>query len=373
MKKKLLLIIIASILFITGCFSYADMNRVYFSTFEILDKEADSNVSLYAEYFVSDRGDSEQGGIVSRIVLKGKGSSSNEAFTNIQGSATYPIKYDLTRAIGFTEKMARNGIEEDLDFIERDQNITNKLFLFITDADPVEFMNTQMSDEKFLGIWLEDIFIFQEEESRVLSIRSNAYLNERLKGSRISLLPIISISKMPTESRLIVSGAAVMKDNKMVDTVDKEEVPVYKILFLKDKNMKGVFDIIYPDTGAKVALSLLLTRIEERIESIDGELTLIYDLKMYCTIHSVVGKLDLLKKNVRGIVIKEAQEEVNKKCEDFYKKYQDKGIDILDVKLKLNRKYPKMEFEDDIFKSVNIKVNTSITLDGSQNITNTLE
>lgn len=374
MKRILLLILlIATTTFTTGCFSYADLNRVYFSTLEILDVEEDKNVSLYGEYFASDRGNSEQSGIVTRIVLKGKGYTANEAFLNIQGTATYPIKYDITRAMGFTESMAINGIEEDLDFIERNQNITNKIFLFICAADPIEFLNIDMEDEKFLGIWLEDLFVFQSQQTRVVSIRANDYLNERLKGSRVSILPIIDIVQMPTENRLDVTGAAVMKDNRMVARLDIDEIPVYKILFEKEKNLKGTFNTVYPNTDANVALTIHLSKIKERLEFIGDELTLIYDINLGCTIHSVIGELNLLDRDVRDGVIKAAEDTYTRRCENFYRKFQDKGIDILDVQLKLERKYPKIKFEDDIFQSVNIKVNTTIMLDGSQNITDTLD
>lgn len=373
MKKRLLLVIIIASIFLVGCFSYMDINRVYFSTVTILDKEADGSRDLYGEYFTSDRGDSEQGGVVTRVVLKGNGRNSYEAFDNLQGSSTYPIRYDLLRAIGFTEDLARDGIEESLDFLERDQNVTNKIFLFITPVDPEKFMNLEMNDDKYLGVWLEDLFIFQEHQSKILSIRSNEYLNERLKGSRISVLPIIDIVKMPTEERLYVSAAAIMENNKMIGELSKEEIPLYKILFHSDKDIVGTFSVIDPNTRADVSVSLIVMDIDQKIETIDDELTLIYDITGVCTIQSVVGEMNLLNSTIRSEFIKAVEETMSKNSEDFYKKYQKEGIDILDVKLKLNRKYPHMEFEDDIFQSVNIKVNTTITLDGSQNITKTLE
>lgn len=371
-KRRLLIIIIASIL-LTGCFSYLDINRVFFSTFSIHDKGEEGSVDLYGEYFTSDRGDSEQGGVVIRVVLKGNGKNAYEAFDNLQGSSTYPIRYDLLRAIGFTEDLARDGIEESLDFLERDQNVTNKIFLFITPVDPEKLLNVKMDDEKYLGIWLEDLFIFQEQQSKVLSIRSNDYLNERLKGSRISALPIVDIIKMPTEERLYISGAAIMEDNKMVGKLSKEDIPLYKILFRKDRDMIGSFGIKDPNTGANVAVSLIPMKIAERIEVIDGVLTLIYDITAGCSIQSVVGELNLLDSAIRSGLIKATEETISKRSEDFYKKYQEEGIDILDVRLKLTREYPHMEFDEDIFRSVDIKVHTTIKLDGSQNTTKTLE
>jgi Ger(x)C family germination protein len=373
MRKKILLFLISMTIFLTGCFSYSDLNRAYFSTLEIVDIEEDVNAALYGECFASDRGNSEQGGIVTRIVLKGKGRSPNEAFLNLQGTATYPIRYDITRAIGFTERMARNGIEEDLDFIERAQNLTNKVFIFICEADPVDLLNTQMEDEKFIGIWLEDLFVFQKKQSRVYSIRANEYLNERLKGDRISIIPTIDIVKMPTENRLDITGAAVMKDNIMIAKLEKDEIPIYKILCDKEKKLKGTLDTVYPDTGTRIALTVHFSKIKEKLEYINDELTLIYDIKLRCNIQSVVGELELLDSDVRNGVIKAAEETFSKRCEDFFKKFQDKGIDILNVKLMLQRKYPDMEFKDDIVKSVRIKINTSVKIDGSQNITNTLQ
>lgn len=373
MKKRLLLMIIIACIFLAGCFSYMDINRVYFSTVTILDKEEDGSRGLYGEYFTSDRGDSEQGGVVARVVLEGNGRNSYEAFDNLQGSSTYPIRYDLLRAIGFTEDLARDGIEESLDFLERDQNVTNKIFLFITAIDPVKFMNLEMNDDKYLGVWLEDLFLFQEHQSKIISIRSNEYLNERLKGSRISVLPIIDIVKMPTEERLHVAAAAIMENNKMVGKLSKEEIPLYKILFIRDRDMVGTFSIKDPNTETDVALSITPMKIDERIEVIDGVLTLIYNLTIGCSIQSVVGELNLLDSAIRSGLIKTIEETISKRSEDFYKKYQKEGIDILDVELKLYRKYPHMEFDDDIHRSVNIKVNTTIKLDGSQNITKTLE
>jgi hypothetical protein len=94
---------------------------------------------------------------------------------------------------------------------------------------------------------------------------------------------------------------------------------------------------------------------------------------MDSTVHSVVGKLNLLDGDVRKELVKIAEDDISKRSEDFYKKYQKKGIDILDVELKLNRKYPHSEIAEDTFRNVQIKVNTTVKLDGSQNITDTLE
>ncbi|MDR7871086.1 MAG: Ger(x)C family spore germination protein [Tissierellaceae bacterium] len=377
MKKMKITSLIIMMVFLSGCFSYLDMNRVYFSTMFILDEEADGKLVLYEEFFASDRGNSEESGLVKRIVLKAEGDSYYEAFSNMQSSATYPIKYDVARAVGLTEDVARTkGIEQVIGSLERDQDITNKVFLFICASDPEEFFNTQMEDEEFLGIWLEDILIFQKDEARILSIRANDYLNERMKGSRVSLLPIIDIKGHPTENRLVISGAAVMKDSKMVDKLNLADIPIYKVLFNRDKNLIGSYTVIYPATGARITVESLRIKTKESLETIDEQLTLVYDIDFIYSIRAVSGVLDLLDKTVREDVERVIEENIKNDGEDFYRKFQKKGIDILDVQQKIERKFRNFDnkvIDDQIFKNIDIVINVDVTIDGSQNTTKTIE
>lgn len=376
MKRIILLCVALSVFFLSGCYSYNDMNRVYFATMSISDIKEDDTIVFYEEYFASDRGNTEQGGLVTRIVLKQEGKTHIDVYANLNNSATYPIIYDVKRAIGFTEDMARNGIDEVVDSLERDQNRTNKVFLFICGTEPEEFFKVQMEDEKFLGVWLEDIFIFQEEEARVLSIRANDYLNERLKGSRVSVLPIIDIINHPVEKRLCISGAAVMKENKMIDKLELDEIPIYKTLFNRDKNLMGGFETIYPNTETKISISILKRKVKEKFEMINGELTLVYDIKTICSIAAVEGELDLLDARVREGVIKAAEDTIKQEGENFYKKYQKRGIDILDVEVRLKRRFNNLDIgtvDENTFRNVKVVINPTVMLDGGQNTSNTVE
>lgn len=377
MKRIKILFLIISMVLLASCFSYNDMNRVYFATMSILDETRDGKVALYEEFFTSDRGNTEQGGLVTRIVLKAEGETYYDAYSNMQGSATYPIQYDVKRAIGISEKVATDkGIERIIGPLERDQNITNKIFLFICAADSEELLNTQMEDEQYIGIWLEDIFIFQKNEGRILSIRSNDYLNERMKGSKVSLLPIVDVQRHPVENRLVISGTAVLKDSMMVDKLQLREIPIYKMLFNRDHDLIGTFEVVYPNTGANITLEPLRTKTKERLEIIDDELTLVYDIDINASIRSVFGELDLLDASIRRDVERVIEEKVKKDSEEFYRKFQKKGIDILDVQLKLERKFRYADMDtinDQTFKDIDIVVNVDVNIDGSQNTTKTIE
>lgn len=56
MKRIKILFLIISMVLLASCFSYNDMNRVYFATMSILDETRDGKVVLYEEFFTSDGG-----------------------------------------------------------------------------------------------------------------------------------------------------------------------------------------------------------------------------------------------------------------------------------------------------------------------------
>ena len=371
MKRFIIFLTTIVIVLLAGC-SYKDMNRLQFTTMSIIDIDKAEEIVFYSEHFVSDRGDTQEGGIVKRLVLMAKGRDVGEAFSNTQPISPYPIAYDVKKAIALTDNLARNhGIHEILDLIERDQDMTNKLFMFICEDDPVKILDTKMEDEMFTGIWLEDIMVFQGDESRILAVRANDYLNNRLRGSRVNLLPIIKIEKQPTEDRISISGAAIIVNDIMVDKITIDEVPVYKLL--NNKLIKGRFPVPNPnDKDSIVTLTILKSKTKDSIDYNDEELTLNMEINMLCIYGSVHGKLDLLDEDVRNEMKMAAENVVKESCNDLFLKFQKKGIDLIDIETKLRRKYSNANMKvnyNDLIKDVKLNISVNIKIEGGQNIT----
>lgn len=75
--------------------------------------------------------------------------------------------------------------------------------------------------------------------------------------------------------------------------------------------------------------------------------------------------------SIRNELIKTAENSIKGYCEDLFSKFQKKGIDLLDVATILNRKFPNINREDinEIIEDVKLKVNLTIKIEDSQDIT----
>lgn len=363
-KKILVSILLLFTLFLGGCFSYKDMNRLHFITLAIADKDPAGRDVLYTESFAAYRGNTQEGGTIQRVLLETWGNTLPDALANIQTTAPFPTDYSVNKAIILTEKIAKEGIGPYLNGFERDQDISKKTFLFIYEDDPAELLNLEIKDEPYLGIYLENIMTFQGNQSRLLSIRLNDYLNERLQGSGINLLPIIEIQKEAIGERVEVTAAAVLVNDKMVDKISEDEILLYKLL--NGDASHGEFSVPHPnEKGQFISLNILDHKVKENL-SYDGyEATLSFDIKGIASIQAAEGPIKLLDENTRQDLINNAQNSSERNVRRFFEKFQERDIDLLDVKNRVEQKYPHADLKD-ILQRTKIEVNTEIEIQGSQ-------
>lgn len=368
MKKMILVILLACTLLIQGCFSYQDMNRVHFITLTLFDQNPQGNDVLYTESFAANRGNTQEGGSAERVLLSDGGTTILDAFYNMQTTSTLPMDYGVNKALVFTENVAKKGIRRYLDGLERNQKLTNKVFLFIYNGDPTELLNIEMEDEQYLGIYLENMMVFQGQQSKMISIRINDYLNERLKGCGVSVLPIIDL-KQPIGTRIEVTAAAIMIEDKMVGKISEDEIAVYKAL--NDELSTGEISIPNPgEEDTSVSMIVLSNRTKDRVEYDKDEVVLHFDITINVNIQNSEGSLEILDDTMKQKLIKNVEDNIKKRCSDLFEKFQERDIDILDVEARVSRRYPNADLED-ILDRTEIDVNVNVELDGSQNISDT--
>lgn len=369
MKRKRILVSMLLIftLFLEGCFSYQDMNRLHFVTLIMADKDPGGEDILYTESFAAYRGNTQEGGTTQRVLLKAGGATLADALANLQTAAPFPTDYSVNKAVIFTGGIAKESLTPYLNGMERDQKLSNKTFLFIYEGNPAELLNVEMKDEPHLGIYLEDIATFQGDQSRLLSIRLNDYLNDRLQGCGVSLLPIIEIQKEAIGERIEVTAAAVLIDDKMVDKISEDEILLYKLL--NGDASTGEFSVPHPNEEGKfISLNILDHDVKENIYYNGYETTLTFDITGIATIESAEGSITLLDESTRQALVNNAQSLSERNVRRFFEKFQRGDIDILDVKGRVERKYPNADLEN-ILQRTKIEVNTEIELRSNQVLT----
>ena len=365
MKKRLLYIMLTFSLVFSGCYGYKDMNKVNFVASGLIDEDESGNVILYSEVFSGDRGNTTQGATSKRIVLEGRGATINQAFYTMQRSSTYPMAYDVMKALIFTERLAKHGLTDHLDTILRNQRPTIKIFAFILEGDPIEFVSTHLQDEQFTGIFLEDMMVMQGDQQEILPVRLNEFYNERIQSGRISLIPTIALCQQPEEKRVTTTGVAILKNDKMVGKLDIRELAVYKAI--TDKIKESNLTIENPeDKGNLISLLVLKNKTKQDIEY-DGEKAILkIQIDMLTSIMGIEGESKIMDDEKE--IVHAAAKEVEKRGRELFYKFQEQNIDLFHIETDLNRKYPDVHVTN-ILENAEIELDVQVKVESSQNIT----
>jgi Ger(x)C family germination protein len=366
MKKSLLIVIAVLLVFTTGCFDYRDMNKIFFSTLAIYDKDKKGNIVLYSENFKAYRGGGEQSGTEKRVVFRGTGKTLFNAFFDMSKSTGYPLEYSQSKALIYTERTAKNGMKDFLDATFRNQKINLRRYIFVYSGKPEELLKIKIEDEDFIGLFLENLMLSQGKIVNIIRLRSDDLAYKRLDGSGVYIVPIIRKVHEPLKDRIEISKAAVFKDDKMVSKLNNTEVVAYN--FLIDDAKKGNILAENPEhTGDLISLDILSNNVKNSISYDGNKIYAKRKINTKVSIQGVQGSIRLTK-DIRKKISEDAEKRIKKDCEAFFNKYKEKGIDILNTQRDLEIKYHNVNTKD-ILDKTELNVEVKVFIEGSQNTT----
>lgn len=367
MRKSLLVLLIICAFSIKGCYNYRDLNRLFFTTLALIDVDDKGNVILYQENFKAYRGEGEKAGTEVRVIFKGTGLTIHDAFNKIIESASFEINYSQVKAMIFTERAARLGIDNFIDSPVRDQKPTLRIFLLVYPGDPEELLNISLADEQFLGLFLDNLMVSQGKLQSISQIRLDKYMNRRLQGSRVAIVPILKIRTVVSEKRVAADGGAVFVNDRMVDKLSNDEVTSYNMVI--NEADTGFMYAKNPEVNDKfVTLKVLGSKTKITV-NYDGETVhLTKNIKTKVTLIDAQKFLTLSNDDIRKQIEKDAEEKISKDCIELFEKFKEKGIDIYNVQREFEMKYPHEKVEN-VLEITKAETNVDVHIEGSNDTT----
>lgn len=361
MKKiSIVLCIIMVSLIMEGCFSYRDINKVLFVTSVVVDiDEKDNNVILYTEAFKPVRGSKTGTESDVRLIYRGIGKTLFEAVRDISLGASYRLNYSQNKAIIFSEKAAEYGLDNFVDFFDRDQEFIIRPYICIYIGDVEKLLKSDFKEEKYMGIFITRMIENVGASSRAVRLSLHEFYNQRLIGDKTNVITTITIRRNPFGEHIEVSGGAIVKQDKMIGIIGKREGQGFN--FLIDNVQSGTLEITNPDDERKfVTLEILKSKTKTEI-NYDGEnINLTKNIKVKTSLAEVQKKLIQDEEALNKIKIR-AENNVQKYSMDLFDKYKEEGIDIFDIKEELYRKYPQIEVEN-VMKITKLSINVQVEI-----------
>lgn len=366
--KKILYILILS-LFLTGCFSYRDVNRVVFVTAIGIDLDEENKPILYAEAFASMRPTKEiAGGEETRIVFNCKGETIFEAIRNLNRTSALKLNYTQNKSIIFSEKAAKYGLDDFLDVLIRDQEFLMRQYIYITKMDMEELMSIKLSEETYIGIFLDDLALNRPVRTKKSLMRIDQFIIERHLGSEVNALNAIEKMKDSQTARIAINKLVVMKDDKMVNTLNDDETFFYNIA--RNNIRTGYIRVSNPENQNEI-MTLEILKLSTKINPVYNgsimEVTI--NIKAKTSVAETKKSFHLSDEKEKKELGRIAEKNLERGIMDLYEEYRDIDIDIFNLQKYINIKYPNANIED-IFNNIILKIEADVFIEGSSDTIN---
>lgn len=357
MRKMALCLIVICSFILTGCFSYRDINKLLFTTTIVVDIDKDNNPVLYIEAFRPMEA-SQEG---QKLILRGEGKTVFETLRNINLGTSYKLNVTQNKALIFTKEAAEYGIDNFVDFMDRDQEFLVRPYICVLRGEPEKLLSAKTSEGEYVGIYIDRLLDNVGASSRAINRPINMYMNQRLIGDKVNIVSILEVRKEVGEAnKVFVNGGAIIKNDKMIGTLSKEEGQGFN--FLLNNVASGTLEIANPDYPGKfVTLEILKSKTKTDINQEGDKIKLIKEIKVNTAIAEVQKGLIINDKNIKQIR-ETAEGNIKKACYQIFDEYKEEGEDIFDIQEEYLRKFRK-EATEDIIKDIELVVNTEVIIE----------
>ena len=223
-RKVKILLILFWVLFLTGCWDVQEIknrgiaNAVFFDienphklkmgvVLNIPGTQAPTNVGTYQQFNKRN------------FVLTGAGDSIVDAWTEVQANSFRDIFFGQMRAVILSERLARENINDYLDFIGRIPLVPPNTIVLVAKDDPEKLLDLKNQPNELPGNYFD--YYFRNPSKRSLAIpidlwRVNAIMDRRTSDPYI---PVFEES----QGSYKIAGTAVFSRNRMVGELSMDE------------------------------------------------------------------------------------------------------------------------------------------------------
>ncbi|GGG59136.1 Ger(x)C family spore germination protein [Paenibacillus radicis (ex Gao et al. 2016)] len=246
--KHKLVVSITALLCLTGCWDMIEVNQLAIVNFVGMDLNPEQGGSTFYYQIINPTGIAAQktSGINAPVYTYSiRTFDSTENPSKLTDGISKKPFFDHYNAMVVTERAARKGLIDQLNFLEKQNNRQSTIPMIITDSPLAAIMRTYTSLERLPGRNARLIINNGTYQTGEASPRSQVkHVVENLESTVLTVLPIISLSGEDVASTdtkkyetidankgsFILKGGALIKQGKMIGRLKSSEMPYYNLL-----------------------------------------------------------------------------------------------------------------------------------------------
>ncbi|MFF2089902.1 Ger(x)C family spore germination protein [Paenibacillus sp. NPDC058174] len=378
---------VMALLCLTGCWDMIEVNRLAIVNFVGMDLNPEQGGSMFYYQIINPTGIAAQktSGINAPVYTYSiRTSDSTENPSKLTDGISKTPFFAHYNAMVVTERAARKGLVDQLNFLEKQNDRQSTIPMIITDSPLQAIMRTYTSLERLPGRnarLIIDNGIYQTGEA---SPRSQIkHVAENLESTILTVLPIISLSGEDVSSTdtkkyemidankgsFLLKGGALIKQGKMIGRLKSSEMPYYNLL----NGQIHIFHQSVPLHEGHVDLRVEDFTVRKKLVMEEGKPVLRIHLKAEVHMENNTQDVKLDEANLREIK-SQLDKLIREKCERLFAKSKKNSWDItgLEAMMKQKRGQPWAEAKrnPESWKETQLDVTTQFII---QTFGNTLD
>ncbi|MED3786703.1 Ger(x)C family spore germination protein [Peribacillus frigoritolerans] len=372
MKNVLLLLVICGTTpFLSGCWDRIEITDLAIVTAAAIDKKGNDQIELSVQVFIPSsissgggQGGSSQGGSgVTTMVRNEKGSNISDALSKLQSKLPRKVFWGHCKVFVFGEKLAKEGIQEQLDFLLRHPQPREKANVYVSKGEAKPILESLPPLENYSGEVLREL-----SDLHIGMLVTLQDLDEMLTGTpRAAALPIVKIlppGKGQTKLQGIpyIVGTAVFKKDKMTGTMTEKETR--GLLWLRDEVESYTVTFQPKGVKGKISLSPVSAKVKIIPQIINDKWKLLVKISTDGAVIQNGTNLNLSNPKSLKAAERAYQKDIENRIRMAFLHIQHKKSDILGLGKDFYRKYPKQfnkvdNHWDEIFAEMEVEVDVA--------------
>lgn len=286
MKKFLyILFICISLLFLTACWSYREIDKLSFLAGVAVDRDKTSDEYELTAEIINVAIPGEEGKFDS-LLLSSKSHSIHDASRKMISLSSSQLYWGQTKAVIISEDIARDGMLHVIDWLIRNHESRLNLYMFVAQTEKAQdILNLEAMTTEIRSFEISKIVESSKKSSMVPRLELYELVNLMSKTGIEPVLPTIKEVKSQSGKTMEVSGGAIIKDRKFIGYINEDEVKYYLltinrfhsgliVLDLKNQGKEATIEILKNKSRIKPILENNVLKIQVNIKA-KGNLTAI--------------------------------------------------------------------------------------------------
>lgn len=333
MKNKVCAVFLSlALLFAGGCWDYQELNTLTIVSGMALDVNPQGQTLFTAELAHVESGQKD---VESRLV-EGEGPSCIAASQAAAGNTGRRLYLGHTQTVAVSADLARNGMEQVLDYLSRQHDMPLSLALVVSREDTAaKLLETPPVTEILAGY--EIAMRASEEGQQGPYMPFYQFYSEVQEKGIDPYLPAVAAGEEGTLSQ----GAALFQESRLVGFLDEEETDT--LLMLRGKKPSGAITVLRsPEEGGNVTFTLDTCRLTLRTAlTPQGQVQGTLSLRAEVMVSELAGDQPLLSQEGRRQLESLCSAELTQRGQALLQKLQKEfACDPLGLGLDLSRRQP---------------------------------